>query len=1441
MDVGEATSNFTKRLAEMHPLEDISVNFLVGIVFLVIVVLLIFFIRKLRRKAAAVIPAVKEVLIPEAKPRFRKRDKMIFYGKKMLRKVRQLSEERDEGYRRKIRKRQKVMFNFAKELLRFDEHEPERQIKEPPPAFLEADSAEVDINEPQLPPEVIYMFKSVRVFGHFEKPLFFELCKYIETKSVPANGMLFKQGLGDDSIYVVQNGKVCVSLIEKDGTEMPMKEVETGDSIYSVLGILDVLTGHTTALPQIRARAMVDSTVLKLPGKAFQEVFKKNPESLVRVVQIIMLRLQQVTFMAMHNFLGLSYELIDPGVPTTRRSTLTTATLPNTLPQSVSSPSKTRSFEAHLSEVPKSSLKKPLVLDTAQDVNASNSGSPNPDIAVASSSSGGKASESPNQSAAIPVKKKLQRSVSFSEPTFKAKAALGRCSSFTYMSGRASAASAGELTDSEVAYRSSSDFDAACGRARVPNVYPLPETSSSGGAGATFEIESDSESSPTSKESRFDFPCGHSNGHNVEEFPSKTQDEKDDLLKTAVREIAKKLDIPNESILDNMIDIAIVSANTVIIQQGDQECNLHFVLSGTLQVTQSSMNDETQNVLYTAAPGEFVGVMAVITGEPALFTVKSTSECSLAVITKAHFYSFMRQRPRVILNVSYSLVKRLSPFLRQIDYALDWMHIEAGRALYRQDEMSKSIYIVLNGRLRSVVKLENGKKELVSEAGRGEIIGLVEVLTQAPRATTVHAIRDTEIAVLPDGLLNTIKRQHPHVVSRLIHLLGERLLGQYRRGTVRTEALLENHRPVDNQIFGGSNLGTVALIPASTNVPLANFSFELSLALNAIGTTLLLTSNFVRSNLGSSALDSMNEYRLASWLGQQEDLHRMVLYQADSYMSAWTKRCIRQADCILIVGLADENPAVGQLELQLESIQVRAQKELILLHSEVDSNHRISGTVQWLNARGWISAHTHVRCQKKIFSKRFLSDRYARNPAAYQTPARNSDFSRLARRLTGTSIGLVLGGGGARGLSHVGVIKALEEAGIPVDMVAGTSMGSFVGAALAEYGDVAKMCQKVREWSWDMTSVFTQILDLTYPFTSIFSGNGFNASIRSSFGERQIEDLLLPYFCITTDITSSRMRVHTDGSLWRYVRASMSLSGYLPPLCDPKDGHLLLDGGYVNNLPADVMKKMGAQTIIAIDVGSEDHGELMNYGDHLSGWWLLWNRWNPFSETVRIPDMAEIQSRLAYVSCVQQLEEVKISSYCEYVRPPIDRFKTLEFGRFDEIVEVGFQHGKTVFGEWSNSNRLPEILREQISRSHIYGNQNPDKGSHSHKSGQTFTDLAEKISRIDPPLRSLSYEDWIPHDDSDVELSSSAPEARHMFRSISEDEDDDMTIRYRPRTGSLSEHEDLLALQAQAEAVAKFQTIKDLGSMSADEAGYESDNIHLRRRLLGRGMSDPSA
>uniref|UniRef100_A0A671NQ53 Neuropathy target esterase-like n=1 Tax=Sinocyclocheilus anshuiensis TaxID=1608454 RepID=A0A671NQ53_9TELE len=1020
------------------------------------------------------------------KYRFRKRDKVLFYGRKIMRKVSQSTSSlvgSTSSSRPRLKKKQK-MLNIAKKILRFKKEVPILQMKEPPPSVLEADLTEFDVANSHLPSEVLYMLKNVRVLGHFEKPLFLELCKHMVFLQFQQGEYVFRPGQPDSSIYVVQDGKLELCLTGQDGKDGVVKEVYPGDSVHSLLSILDVITGHQRPYKTVSARAAEVSTVLRLPVDAFLSIFEKYPESLVRVVQVWNFKIAQ---------------------------------------------------------------------------------------------------ESP--------------------------------------------------------------FDALSSYALFHHQDP--------------------------------------------------------------------------ALLNGRVTFHNAKAGSVLARQGDQDVSLHFVLSGCLHVYQKMIDKQEAVCLFVTQSGEMVGQLAVLTGEPLIFTIKAERDCTYLKISKSDFYEIMREQPSVVLSAAHTVAIRMSPFVRQMDFAIDWMAVEAGRALYRQDDQSDCTYIVLNGRLRSVIRKANGKKELVGEYGRGDLIGVVEALTRQPRATTVHAVRDTELVKLPEGTLNNIKRRYPQVVTRLIHLLGQKILGNLQQP--RSALGLPSMASSPDVTNPASNLSTVAVLPVCDEVPISAFNLELSHALSAIGPTLLLTSDISRERLGASALDSIHEYRLSGWLAQQEDINRIVLYQTDSSMTPWTQRCIRQADCILIVGLGDQEPALGELEQMLENTAVRALKQLVLLHREDGPGP--SRTVEWLNMRSWCSGHLHLKCPRRVFSRRSPSKlREVYEKVFEKTADRHSDFSRLARVLTGNSIALVLGGGGARGCSHVGVIKAMEEAGIPIDIVGGTSIGSFIGALYAEERSAVRVKQRAREWSKAMNSVFKTVLDLTYPITSMFSGSAFNTSISKVFEDKQIEDLWLPYFNVTTDITASsmRLRIHTLDVI---KRASMTLSGYLPPLCDPKDGNLLMDGGYINNLPADIAHNMGTKTVIAINVGSQDETDLCNYGDSLSGWWLLWKRINPWAEKVKVPDMAEIQSRLAYVSCVRQLELVKKSAYCEYIRPPIDRFKTMDFGKFDEIYDVGYQHGKLVFTEWARGDIIENMLKD-------------------HRSSCTcpsadFTDLAEIVSRIEPVLSYL--------------------------------------------------------------------------------------------------------
>jgi len=170
-----------------------------------------------------------------------------------------------------------------------------------------------------------------------------------------------------------------------------------------------------------------------------------------------------------------------------------------------------------------------------------------------------------------------------------------------------------------------------------------------------------------------------------------------------------------------------------------------------------------------------------------------------------------------------------------------------------------------------------------------------------------------------------------------------------------------------------------------------------------------------------------------------------------------------------------------------------------------------------------------------------------------------------------------------------------------------------------------------------------------------------------------MEDFWLEFYCNTTNISKSRSEIHTSGYVWRYVRASMSLAGLLPPLCD--NGSMLLDGGYIDNLTVAHMKSLGADVIFAVDVGSLDEDTPQAFGDSLSGFWATFNRWNPFSGFPNPPTLSEIQSRLAYVSSIDALERAKNTPGCRYMRPPIDPYGTLDFAKFEEIYEVGYDYG----------------------------------------------------------------------------------------------------------------------------------------------------------------------
>jgi lysophospholipid hydrolase len=579
---------------------------------------------------------------------------------------------------------------------------------------------------------------------------------------------------------------------------------------------------------------------------------------------------------------------------------------------------------------------------------------------------------------------------------------------------------------------------------------------------------------------------------------------------------------------------------------------------------------------------------------------------------------------------------------------------------------------------------------------------------------------------MPKTFFNALALRHPEITIQISRIVAARSKDAIEYS--------QAHRVKD---FGKNNINlrTVAIVPVNAQVPVLDFAEKLHEALLSIGQTAkLLDYSTIVQVLGRHTFSQIGKLKLTHWLAEQEEYWRVVLYVADSGASSpWTQRCIRQADCIFLVGLGSGDASISEVERMMLAMKTTARKELILLHPErqVPPNT----TQGWLKDREWIHAHHHVQLasltQPRLLRKsgrkntllhitnqlasivqdfqtnRSMEARIMSSPAAIKmkTSAQTysghrSDFARLARRICGRSVALVLGGGGARGIAHLGVIRALEEVGIPVDMVGGTSIGAYMGGLYARDSDYVAMYPYAKWFSSRMSSKWRMALDLTYPVTSWFTGHEFNRGIWKCFSDVRIEDFWLNYYCNTVNITWGRMDFHQFGYAWRYIRASMSLSGFVPPLCD--NGDMLVDGGYVDNLTVAHMKSLGADTVIAVDVGSIDDTSPIHFGDSVNGFFLLLQRLNPFRRAKTVPSLAEIQSRLAYVSTVKTLEVAKALPGCLYLQPPIQGYATLEFNKFDEIFQTGYKYGKEVMRQWKQDGTLQKLLGD---KSHVKAEQ----------------------------------------------------------------------------------------------------------------------------------------
>ena len=212
-------------------------------------------------------------------------------------------------------------------------------------------------------------------------------------------------------------------------------------------------------------------------------------------------------------------------------------------------------------------------------------------------------------------------------------------------------------------------------------------------------------------------------------------------------------------------------------------------------------------------------------------------------------------------------------------------------------------------------------------------------------------------------------------------------------------------------------------------------------------------------------------------------------------------------------------------------------------------------------------------------------------------------------------------GGGARAYAHLGVLRAFHESDIPIDFIGGTSMGAIVAACLAMGWSLKELQERIRQ-SFAETSPLT---DYSLPLVGLVRGVKVETLLAHHFGKTRIEDLWLPFFCVSSNLTTARAEVHRAGLLPKALRASVSLPGILPPVVTARG--LLVDGGVVNNLPVDIMRETNRGPVVAVDVARDLA---------LTPAWLKQEMARPLIQRLLRPPLVSILMRAGTVSGEQQ-------------------------------------------------------------------------------------------------------------------------------------------------------------------------------------------------------------
>jgi NTE family protein len=405
----------------------------------------------------------------------------------------------------------------------------------------------------------------------------------------------------------------------------------------------------------------------------------------------------------------------------------------------------------------------------------------------------------------------------------------------------------------------------------------------------------------------------------------------------------------------------------------------------------------------------------------------------------------------------------------------------------------------------------------VAEIGVGEPIGELAFLTGEPRTATVVAARDSDVLEISRDCYDLLVARAPRFQQALLQRLADRM----RRAAPAA-------RPLSR-----TPARTIALCPIGDAPVPERLTRRLAEALAALGRTEVVEAGDIPRGEDGAAL-----------LAKLEQACRFVLLPLAGGANAANERLLHHSDAVMLVGRLADEPADRGGRLERAALDLFLPRNRTLLLWRERSSEPIAGSAAWLKDRP-VDLHHHV---------------------ALDAPA---DIARVARFLAGEALGAVLGGGGALGCGHIGMVRAFRDAGVGFDMFGGASAGAAIGLAFATAASPEELMDRTEE-------IFVKkraMRRYTLPVFSLLDHTVFDRELAAHYGDLDIRDLPVNAYAVSTNLTRNAMQVHRAGPVWQAVRSSGSIPGALPPFVT-EEGEMLVDGALLDNFPISTMREL---------------------------------------------------------------------------------------------------------------------------------------------------------------------------------------------------------------------------------------------------------------------------